>query len=302
MKRRDTKAPHAPRWSRAGSTLVELLAALPVALLLATTAALLLVHVARTARAQSSALTTTRELRQAVRVLSAELEPLDGSALRIVSDTLLQFSSQLGVMIGCASPSGRTVVAAVPLAINDQWMATLKAGDELRVWHLAPLGLPPVARRRVLAAPPTALGSGACGADNATSSGSRWRLTLTDSSHGLAVGTPVSLHREVRYRHYRSGSTWWLGRQAWDGTGWETVQPVAGPLRAPASGVVTVRARDQHDQPLAIGLATPDSTRARTAWLSVTLGMARRTTQRGLRADDSVAVRIPLRADAYRRR
>lgn len=290
------------RTPRAGTSLVELLAALPIAMLVATTAALLLVHVARVARAQSSALSVARELRHAVRVLSAELEPLRGSALRIVSDTLLQFTGQLGVLITCATPTPRTLLAAVPHASSDHWLHSLKSGDVLRIWHTGSPSDAPNARERELDAPPVALGGGQCGADSATASGARWRFTLADSSLAVAIGAPITAHRDVRYRYYRSGNSWWLGRQQWDGTGWETVQPVAGPLRAPSAAVMQMRALDRFGNAVPITIGTADSIRDIVASLRITLGMSRRTTQQGRREHDTVTFSIPLRADAYRRR
>jgi hypothetical protein len=118
----------------------------------------------------------------------------------------------------------------------------------------------------------------------------------------VAAGTPVSVHRDVRYRLYPNSSGWWLGRQSRDGTLWETIQPVAGPFRAPAAGGMVLTARDAAGFPLRIEASTPDSVRDQVATLHVALSMKRRTVSSPGRSVDSVTVMVPLRADAYRRR
>jgi hypothetical protein len=289
-----------PRHARhRGTTLVELLVALPLAITLATIAAMLLVRLGHTMRGQSSAVTTARELRQVAQVLSAELEPLAARHVTIVRDTLLQFREQLGVLTLCAAPDARSIVAAAPPGSSDRWVGGLRPGNPVRMWAAAPPALAPVAQVRVLAMPPQPLPAGGCGTD--AGQVRRWRFTLTDSLAQAAAGTPVSVHRDVRYRLYLAGGQWWIGRQARDGTLWETVQPVAGPLRAPAVGGMALTARDAFGHPLSIDEHSPDSVRGRVAMIEVLLTMNRRLSTRSARSVDSVTVVVPLRADAFRR-
>lgn len=283
-----------------GATLVELLVALPLAMMAAAAAAVLLVRLSHTTRAQSSALATARELRHATRVLASDLEPLSGRDVHVVSDTLLQFAEQLGVLTLCEVPDAQTIIAAVPRGGGTQWVGLLRTGDRLRMWRPTAALRPPLASPRVLASAPVALAAGTCGTDPET--GRRWRLVLVDSLEQGAAGTPVSLHRDVRYRHYRSGSTWWLGRQSRDGDTWETIQPVAGPLRAPANGGVSLTARAPDGHPLRIDASTADTARDSIAFVEVLVSMNRRTARTPGRAVDTVALLVPLRADAFRRR
>ena len=286
------------RAPRRGATLVELLVSLPLAMLAAVAAAVLLARQANTSRIQSSALATTRELRHAAQALAADIEPLSGRHLTVVSDTLLQFREQLGVLALCDVPDAYAVIVATPYGSGDSWVGALRPGDVLRVWVPAPPTRPPVERVRTLSSAPRTSGTGVC-ATNASPT-RRWRLTFADSVPRVAAGTPISAHRDARYRLYRSGTAWWLGRQSREASGWETIQPVAGPLRTPSNGGMSIEARDARGVVVPVETGTPDSTRAYIAQIRVALSMPRRTAAgQGPRVDSAVTV-IPLRADAFR--
>jgi len=285
---------------RRGTTLVELLVALPLAVSLATIAAMLLVRLGHTMRGQSSAIATARELRHVAQVLSAELEPLAARHVTIVRDTMLQFREQLGVLGLCAAPDARSIVAAAPPGSSDRWVGGLRPGDTVRMWAASTPALAPVAQDRALAMVPQPLHAGGCGTDPEPAR--RWRFLLTDSLARAAAGTPVTVHRDARYRLYLAGGKWWIGRQSRDATRWETIQPVAGPFRAPTAGGVALTARDAFGQPLSIEEYSPDSVRGRVAMIEVLLSMNRRSSTRLAQSMDSVTVVAPLRADAYGRR
>lgn len=298
--RRVKLRPHYPR--RRGSTLVEILVSLPLVMLAAAAAAMLLVRLARSARAQSVALTGGRELRHARLVLAADLEPLEGPDLVVVTDTLLEFQSQLGVLHLCLVHSATSLELAAPAGSSDSWVANLRPGDRIRLWMsgVQP-SAPPVAALHTLSAPPAALGSGSCGTD-LTTPYRRWRLALADSMNRVTSGTAVSVHRDVRYRHYRSGSSWWLGRQSRDGALWESLQPVAGPLMSPADRGLQLEARSVDGAPVPIGVATPDTVRALATQMSIAMRIPRRVRERWSPVVDSIDVITPLRASAYRNR
>lgn len=288
------------RAARCGTTLVELLVSIPLAMTAAAAAAIFVVRLSHTIRGQSSRLAVTRELRHATRVLATDLEPLGGKDLHSVSDTLLDFSAQLGVLVLCHASVSQEIIAAPPSATGDSWVASLRPGDRVRVWRPAEAQHPPVVASRALTRVPEALPASGCGTD--TIPGRRWRLVFGDSIGQIAAGTPVSVHRQVRYRHYRSGGAWWLGRQSRDAGTWETIQPVAGPMRTPADGGVTMTARDANGDPLRIEASTADTARARMIAVEFTISMARRTAPTAGRTVDSASVLVPLRADAFRRR
>jgi len=284
---------------RHGTTLVELLVALPLAIALATIATMLLVKLGHTMRGQSNAVATARELRQVAQVLSAELEPLAARHVTIVRDTLLQFREQLGVLTLCAAPDAWSIVATAPSGSSDRWVGGLRPGDPVRMWAASTPALAPVAQDRVLAVVPQALPAGECGTDAGPLR--RWRFVLADSLARAAAGTPVSVHRDVRYRFYLAGGKWWIGRQSRDGTLWETIQPVAGPFRAPAAGGVALTARNAIGHPLSIDEHSPDSVRGRVAMIEALLTMNRKSSALVARTVDSVIVMAPLRADAFGR-
>lgn len=288
-----------PTSGRRASTLVELLVALPLTVLVAAAAAMLLVRVARSARAQSAILATTRELRHVRAVLGADLAPLDGRDLRTVTDTLLEFRGLLGVLHVCDTPDSRTVTAAVPSASSDLWVVALREGDPAVLWRRGrAVADPPTPVSTQLSGVPVALPGGACGVTDVPPA-RRWRLTVRDSVAPIAIGAPMSVHRDVRYRHYRSAGRWWLGRQTRDGAAWEAVQPVAGPLLSLIDGGLHLEVRDALGGELDIHASTPDSVRAQAATLVAQARVARRTSEGGATTDSGV-VTVPLRASSFR--
>lgn len=284
------------RCTRRGTSLVELLVALPLAVLAATAAALLLLRIARPARAQSAALGVSRELRHARMLLAADLEPISGSDLRIVNDSLLEFSGRLGVAFVCSVPNAFSIEVAVPPQSGDHWLGAARADDTVRGW-LLPVhpALAPERVVRVLAADPIATGQHTCGADSTTRS-PNWRFTFRDSAVHRLQGTLVSVHRDVRFRHYSSGGLWWIGRQSRVGGQWEGLQPVAGPLVTPAQRGLDIDARDAQGRAGEINVSTPDSIRARVVALRIGMRMRRRVREGWVPAVDSVDITVPLRS------
>lgn len=287
--------------TRRGTSLVELLVALPLAVLAATAAALLLLRIARPARAQSAALTVSRELRHARLLLAADLEPISGRDLHIVSDSLLEFTGQLGVAAVCSVANAYSLEVAVPPQSAGQWLGAARAGDRVRGW-LMPVypAMPPERVVRVLAADPVVSGLRTCGADTVNRA-TIWRFTFHDSAFHRLYGTTVSVHRDVRFRHYSSGGLWWMGRQSRIGGQWDGLQPVAGPLVTPAQRGLEIEARDAQGRSDVINLTTPDSVRARMVGLTIGMRMRRRVRETWAPAADSVEIIVPLRASNQRR-
>lgn len=231
-----------------GFALVELLVALPLAALAGAVLMALLVegwHVARRQQARDGAL---RELRHALGTLAIELRPLAPSAVWAWSDTLLEFAGVVGAGIVCAPPSATRVVVASgsDAATARPWRAEPAPGDLVEGWHLGPDGGTP----REMAATLAAVAAGRCAL--AGLEGRRaWELALAPPGWAGAVpGLPLRVTRRVRYRHYQGTGGWYLGRQAQGVTGWEVVQPVAGPLLAPTQGGLQVAAWDDSGRSL----------------------------------------------------
>lgn len=236
---------------RCGQSIVELLVALPIAIIAATAAAMLIVRLARVTRTQGAQLAAVRELRHAHAVLREDLEPLEARDLLTVNDSLIEIRAHLGLLQLCEQLSASAVAVAVPMRSDDAWVFGVRSGDVARSYGASadPAAVPIESHRRI-AEPPLALGSGRCGVLS-TAIARRFRLVFTDSQPPLAAGTPVLVQREVRYEHYRSGSSWWLGRRSRDGRNWEGIQPVAGPLLPPAQRGMEVTALGAGGVPVA---------------------------------------------------
>ncbi|WP_434478321.1 hypothetical protein [Gemmatimonas sp.] len=287
---------------RQGSTLVELLVALPLALLAAATAALLLIHVARVARMQSAVLSTTRELRHARLLLTAELEPLDGRDLVVVTDTLLEVRSHLGVLIVCEGRNPANLLVAVPAGTADQWVSTLRVGDDVRGWQPSvAAGEPPVDRTSRLRETPTSVAHAPCLA-NERAAVPQWRLSLADSTLTLLPGAPVLVRRDTRLQHYRSAGAWWLGRRQRDGALWDGLQPAAGPFASAADGGIRLRAMTSGEMPVAVLAPLADSIAERIAGVELSLRAPRRVPGLGGGRVDSASTLVAFRATASDRR
>lgn len=280
------------RGLRRGTSLVELLVALPLGLIAAATAAILLVRLARATRTQGAQLTAIRELRHALAVLRDDLEPLEVRDVVAVSDTLIEIRAHLGVLHFCEPAGATSMIVAAPERLDDAWVAGIRAGDAVRSWGgVADAGTVPVERLRTVVGGPVTIGRGACGIVPSVPT-RRWRLTFADSQPQLAAGTPVLVQRGVRYQHYRSGGSWWLGRRTRDGVTWEGLQPVAGPLLSPSQGGMQAAALNEAATPAGL-----DSVAA----VRVVLRTPRRVVAPVTIPADSATIEVALRASAYRR-
>lgn len=241
--------PMSPR--QRGATLVELLVALPLAALLLALVSAALVAGARTARRVDAETRRAREVRHALGVLEGELRPLAPRALLQVSDTLVAFLGNVAAGVVCAQPAPNAVVLVAPTGGGaPPWHPRPAPGDRVTAWGVAAPDAPPIPVEAILEAlvpaTPCALVPGA--------PQPAWRLTLRPGdSLPVSPGLPLHVARPVRYRHYRTEEGWYLGRQRWSLDGWEIIQPVAGPLAAPADGGLRLVAWDSLGTPIAPG-------------------------------------------------
>jgi prepilin-type N-terminal cleavage/methylation domain-containing protein len=270
---------------RTGFTLVELLVALPLATLAAATAALLLVRQAQHMRVAESRSSGSRELRHARLTLETELAPLHPGDFTSIADSLIEFRAQLGIVRACAIQGNGVLV--VSAAESDRpWLAAVRAGDAITVWQWpVQTGGEPTAHSSPISGPASPLTVGLCGAD---SSRLRWTIPVTGIVAGMRlVGAPARIQRDTRYSHYRSGTHWWLGRRTRDATGWDGVQPVAGPLLSASAKGMRIRALD----------ASGNGTHAVDSVSAVTLELrAPRAVARGARTTyDSTLFEVSLR-------
>jgi type II secretory pathway pseudopilin PulG len=278
---------------RRGSSLIELLVALPLMALLGSLAVLLLLFVARSARTQGRTLQVSRELRHAVLVLSHDIDRLRPGDLVSVSDTLLEFDAVLAAAVVCDRPSADQLVLGDVSALVPSPLSAVRAGDALTAWQVSATryggtagDLPAPAHATV--GDWSGLGQGPCGAAGDALRVPRWRMAVDSTwAAGIAPGTPVLLQRRTRYTHYRSDGHWWIGRRTLDASGWETVQPLAGPLHSATAKGMTVQVFDLQ--------GAPTSQPAEAALLQVTLRAPQTTGGRIVGPGDSVQVQLALR-------
>lgn len=236
---------------RAGTTLLEVVVALPLLFLVAALAVQGFVMQLRVVTHQEARLANVRELEHAALALGADLRPLAAQDLESWSDSAVV--AYVPVLSGyvCATPAPHIVDIAVGdagSAARAIVLADPRAGDVL-AWAgidsavvgraLAELDNAP--QRSPLAAAASA--GSACADSPIRGAASPWRLSLAAAPPTLPlVGSPVTLTRRTEWRSYRaSDASYYLGRREWNGAVWSTIQPVAGPLHAPAHGGMALR-------------------------------------------------------------
>ena len=257
--------------TRNGSTLVELIVALPLAAMIGVVAVALLLNTHKLARRLDSTTEIARELRQAGAVLVSEIRPLSADDVIAWTDTSLDVHGLAGSGIVCATPAAN-LIDLLPLNGDDvlrtSWFAAPQSGDAVysvspdstmvprdgqwRASSLAAYATP--GSSQCVARPLMTLGS--------SSTGNVIRLTL---AAGLAIrpalGSPVRITRRTRYSLYKaSDAQWYLGRKTYNGMAWTTIQPVAGPLDKPMLRGLLIQVRDSASNVLPSGsLGTPRS-------------------------------------------
>ncbi len=291
---------HRPRNGRRGSSLLELLVALPLLALLAAIAAGLLLTMHRVAQRTDASLTASHELRHAAAVLSAELRALRSSELQSWTDTTLEIRTMVGAGLVCSGRGPLDRVELLPTdradAAHTHWRSALQAGDDAQLFlattdsMLAPMAYSAVVR--------TQNSSRACRGSSLLDSSAApaaptLQLVLAMPLPSVpAVGSPVRVTRAIRYELYRSGGRPFLGRRERNGLGWDVLQPVAGPLLNAQSRGLHIDVRDRSDVPVHLGDTT-------AALVRIELRAAPTVTPRAgssrLSLPDSIAVVIALR-------
>ena len=282
----------APLSARSGSTLVELLAALPIIGIVGALALILLIATERQARRSDATDSAVRELRHAAVILGAELRPLRPVDLVAWSDTSLEFQALVAIGIACDVRSSATSINLLPVAdadpLDTHLVMPVQDGDRVRAM-LAPgtvAGAPQPWETRVSSVSTSA----ACpGSMLRVSAGAGLQVALDDVRPAqVAEGSPVRITRRTRYNLYRAGDgLWYLGRTSRGRTIWDGVQPVAGPFTSAASRGLRITVRDSAGNALVAG-PTP---------LAATVHVELRAARLGaITAADSSFVAVALRA------
>ena len=261
----------ATRRTRSGTTLLDLLVALPLIALLGITAIQLLLGVHRTVIRTDGTLGATRELRHGASVLSTELRGLRSRDLVAWADTAVEFDATVGMGVTCAVSADRMSVDVVEGdanaaadanaigadALAATWNQPPQPGDRALLWVAGPT--PTDTLRGVeVTVRSVATGSG-CGLSPLAGfrgAGSE-RIELSAPVPGvLAVGTPIRIIRRTRYSLYRaSDGDWFLGRRTRGPSGWDVIQPVAGPLLPARAFGMVVTVHDTTGSPMGDALA-----------------------------------------------
>ncbi len=243
---------------RSGSTLIELLAALPVMGLVGALALLMLIAAQRQARRADSSEAAVRELRHASVILGAELRPLRSQDLVAWSDTSLELQSLVAMGIAC---DVRAVGASINLLpandadpMNTHLIMPVQDGDRVRAMLAPGSASGPPQPWETLTTSMTP--SNACASSVLRSSPGAAMLLALDASppRSIAEGTSVRITRRTRYHLYRaSDGLWYLGRTSRGRSVWDGVQPVAGPFTSAASRGVRFTVRDSAGRVLSAG-------------------------------------------------
>ena len=285
-----------------GTTLLELLVALPLIALLGGVAVLLLLQTHRAVRGSDGIIAANRELRHAVAVLSSDLRPLRGPDLIAWSDTAIEFNAVVGAGIVCEGRGSLRQLDLLPITDHDParttWSSTPQLGDAVNGW-LSPgiSGIPDPAQvhvQRITTAR-------ACAASPllqyaSTPTALVQRILLADTlPRALLLGSPIRVTRRVRLATYQSSDgLWYIGRTTWSAGTWDVIQPIAGPVLAPRAHGIRFDVRDS------LGTSVRPGGR-RPAQLHLELRAHRRASGLGRVGDpavtDSVHVDLSLRAD-----
>lgn len=296
------------RVTRAGSSLVELLAALVVGALLASVAFRLLDRTQRFAHGLALVTDERAQLAGAAGTIRESLEGLSVTERDLLAahDSSVSFHGAVGHAVACVAAGVALDLAPPSLAsgvILTSWTAAPQPGDVVSVFDEgARLGLADDrwASRSVASAASLA---GACAGtpfiDPVADAGkSGWRLTLASPLPSTVTpGAAVRTVRRQRLALYRSAGEWALGWTEWNAAGaaWQVIQPLAAPLQpyAPApQGGLAFGWRDSSGVPLPAATATLAAridvrVRAPTAGAVRMDGMAR-----GTRVDSSHAALV----------
>ncbi len=228
--------------ARPGSALLELLVAMPLALLVAGLAVQLFVTQLRVTARVEGKLHNQRELEHAAMVLASELRGASANSLESWTDSSLVLRNAVAVGIVCATPAPHVVDIIVGDA-SDPLRAALfaapRAGDVLAAPTAdtsnagAPLAeLDSSSRYATVTHAQTV--SSACSASplRRSASASPWRLTIVPLASGsVAIGELVTVARRTEWRAYRAADgEYYLGKREWNGSVWSITQPAIGPL------------------------------------------------------------------------
>ncbi len=285
-----------------GTTLIELLVALPLVAVLGAAAVMLLLQAHRLVRHADSLTAANRELRHAVAAIASDLRPLRAVDLVAWSDTSVEFDAMVGAGIVCEGRGSLRQVDLLPVTDDDaartNWNTPPQPGDVLHLWLSTGLSaIPESATARLTGVARVRACTLAPQLQNTTAPAAlAQRLQLSvPLLRAPQLGSPVRVVRRVRLATYKGGDgAWYVGRSTWSGGAWDVIQPIAGPVLSPSRGGLRLTVRDSVGRVIASGSAG-------AAQLHIELRAARRAPsidRSGTRTiTDSTAADVTLRGD-----
>lgn len=234
-----------------GWTLLELVIALVIFGVVAGLGAGAVASEQRNARAAARIRAVRAELRDATGVLAQEIRGASPASdtLRLAADTAVEFFTPLLTAITCAPGSGSRLLLVPPLisgAIQPAVGPQPDTGDLAWIWEEDSVRTPGTWRRwRIAGYTSDVLEN--CSVALAPLVGQPRVLTVTGDAGTVPAGAPVQVVRRGRYSVYRaSDGDWYLGYKRCDALGpsrCQSVQPVAGPYLARATGTAGIQFR-----------------------------------------------------------
>jgi len=233
--------------TRRGVAVIELLIALPLALLLSGLAIQILLTQLRATRRVESRVHNLRELEHGAMVLAADVRAAAASDIEWWTDSSVVLQAPVLVGIVCAVPAPHLVdvIAGDGLhPLRAVSFAPPRIGDRL-VYGQADSAMLGGSAALLDSVSLTATVIGAAAEPSAcalsplrvSAGGAPWRLSV---SVPLAVtpdvGSLIALTRRTEWRSYLAGDQrYYLGRRDWNGMSWSVTQPVIGPLLSNAN-------------------------------------------------------------------
>lgn len=234
--------------SRRGHLLVEALCALALAGLLAVACAAALLHARRLLAGAERRARAERAGLEALQVVAAIAR--DADSIVVLADTAVELHTRIADGVGCAREGEALVLPPARTADGASLVAValpIEAGDELRGWVEDTVTGYRAWTAAVVESVTTRTGETPCGSAGGLvavvdAGETRLRLVATGLDARVGAGSAVRIGRRGRIALYNGGGgQWMLGwRRCANGT-CGLVQPVAGPLRSPATGGFRVR-------------------------------------------------------------
>jgi prepilin-type N-terminal cleavage/methylation domain-containing protein len=221
-----------PRAPRAGFTLIELMISLVIAGAILTAAYRILAGNQRFYRAQTQITEVQQNIRAVIQLLPGDLRELssaEGDIYAMASDSIA-LRSMRGFGIICDTPS--VALGRFTLRNSQLFAPITPSATRTRVIVFRDNDTEIAADDSWIRGPVVTVASGTC---TDGSAGTQFTVLMNGGNGllaGVTIGSPVRLYERAIYKFYDTGSGWFLGIRNYVGGVYQTISPVAGPLRS----------------------------------------------------------------------